>query len=235
MIQVRRGNPSDLHALDPFVPDVEFAPPVRGLEVWRCEPDSPAIVLGSRQGEDILDLAQCRLAGLDVARRRSGGGAVLIVPDHIVWVDVIVPSGWLPDDVRASMIVVGECWRQALLDQAAAEHGATGIDPDLLAVHRGGMVTSSWSGLVCFAGVGPGEVLQRGEKLVGLSQRRTRDGVRVQGLLHRRSDLQSMRALFAVEVPDDALAEPACVPSLDAVAFTERLAHRLEERVSERR
>jgi lipoate-protein ligase A len=235
MIQVRRGNPGELHALDPFAHDVELAAPVQGLEVWRCEPDSSAIVLGSRQGEDILDLAECRRLGLDVARRRSGGGAVLIVPDHIVWVDVIAPSGWLPDDLRASMIVVGECWRQALLDQAAAERSDTGADLDLLVVHRGGMVASSWSGLVCFAGVGPGEVLQRGRKLVGLSQRRTRDGVRVQGLLHRRSDLQSMRALFAGEVPADELAEPACVPALDVVSFTERLAHRLEERLSEHR
>ena len=93
-------------------------------------------------------------------------------------------------------------------------------------------MVSDWSALVCFAGLGPGEVTLDGQKLVGLSQRRTRDGVRIQGLLHRRSDLRSMRALFAVELPTDALVEPACLPALDVVSFTEQLAHRLRERAS---
>ena len=46
------------------------------------------------------------------------------------------------------------------------------------------MVTTPWSDLVCFAGLGPGEVLLDGRKLVGLSQRRTRNGVRIQGTLY---------------------------------------------------
>jgi lipoate-protein ligase A len=237
MIRVRRGSPGELHALNPFEPDVHRLTPVQGVEVWRCEPDSSAIVLGSRQSEDIVDGAACRRAGLDVAKRRSGGGAVLIVPDDIVWIDVVAARGWMPDDVRASMIMVGECWRQALIEAridtariAEARVDQT-VTPDEMAVHRGGMVASGWSDLVCFAGIGPGEVLRNGTKLVGLSQRRTREGVRIQGLIHRRSDLRSMRALFAVESPVDELVEPACLPGLDAVSFTELLAHRLIERL----
>lgn len=232
MIQVRRGSPNDLHALDPFGASVDRVTPVQGLEVWRCEPDSAAVVLGSRQAEGVVDHAACRRAGIGVAKRRSGGGAVLVVPDDIVWIDVIASRGWLPDDVRGSMIMVGECWRRALIDQGVGEQGIAGIDPGDIAVHRGGMVVSDWSALVCFAGLGPGEVTLDGQKLVGLSQRRTRDGVRIQGLLHRRSDLRSMRALFAVELPTDALVEPACLPALDVVSFTEQLAHRLRERAS---
>ncbi len=231
MIRVCRGSPSHLHALNPFEVSVDLATPVQGLEVWRCEPDSSAIVLGSRQAEDVVDQAASRRAGIDVVKRRSGGGAVLILPDDIVWIDVIASRGWLPDDVRDSMIMVGECWRQALIDQDRAAHGDAGMDPGEVAVHRGGMVVSEWSALICFAGLGPGEVTQNGEKLVGLSQRRTRNGVRIQGMLHRRSDLQSMRALFAVELPPDELMEPACLPELDVVSFTEQLAHRLTERV----
>jgi hypothetical protein len=72
--------------------------------------------------------------------------------------------------------VGGRAWRAALIEVA-------GADPGRLRVHRGGMVDSDWSALVCFAGIGPGEVLD-GAKLVGLSQRRTRAGARIQGLMH---------------------------------------------------
>ena len=103
MIQVRCGSPDDLHALDPFGASVDRVTPVQGLEVWRCEPDSAAVVLGSRQAEGVVDHAACRRAGIGVAKRRSGGGAVLVVPDDIVWIDVIASRGWLPDDVRGSI------------------------------------------------------------------------------------------------------------------------------------
>ncbi|HEX2191779.1 MAG TPA: hypothetical protein VHH09_01160, partial [Acidimicrobiales bacterium] len=43
--------------------------------------------------------------------------------------------------------------------------------------HDGPLVTTPWSRLVCFAGLGPGEVRVRGKaKAVGVSQRRTRAG-----------------------------------------------------------
>ncbi len=42
-----------------------------------------------------------------------------------------------------------------------------------------------WSDLVCFAGLGRGEVTVAGRKVVGISQRRTRDGARFQcAVLH---------------------------------------------------
>ena len=55
---------------------------------------------------------------------------------------------------------------------------ATGIDD--LSVHDGAMASTAWSKLVCFDGVGAGEVLVGGRKLVGLSQRRTRHAARLQ-------------------------------------------------------
>lgn len=187
--------------------------------MWLCEPTATALVLGSRQSSNVVDIERCRQAGIDVAARRSGGGAVLIVPDHVVWIDVIAPRGVLPDDVRASMVLVGEWWIQALVE--------CGVPAEPLSVHRGGMVTSAWSELVCFAGLGPGEVLLGDRKLVGLSQRRTRHGVRIQGLVHRYSDLGSMSRLFDVDPPRGALVEPACVPNLDGAAMADRLAARL--------
>ena len=50
---------------------------------------------------------------------------------------------------------------------------------------------SRWSSRVCFAGIGPGEVVGAatdGRKLVGLSQRRTRRGARLQSAVHLRFD-----------------------------------------------
>jgi lipoate-protein ligase A len=47
-------------------------------------------------------------------------------------------------------------------------------------VHTGTLVSNEWSKLVCFAGLGPGEVVLDGQKVVGVSQRRTRVGARLQ-------------------------------------------------------
>jgi lipoate---protein ligase len=43
-------------------------------------------------------------------------------------------------------------------------------------VHAGRAVPGPFGALVCFAGRGPGEVLHRGRKVMGLSQWRSREG-----------------------------------------------------------
>lgn len=145
--------------------------PVR-REVWRCDATGPALVLGSAQRDDVVDTAACAAAGIEVVRRRSGGGAVLVEPPLLLWVDVLLPAGdplWEPDVGRA-FHWVGDTWVAALADQ-----GVTAT------VHRGGVQRSRWSDLVCFAGLGPGEVTDGyGTKAVGISQRRTRAGARFQ-------------------------------------------------------
>jgi lipoate---protein ligase len=130
---------------------------------------SPALVLGSSQLESELDGDAVADAGLEVVRRRSGGGAVIVGPGEVVWVDLLIPAGdplWDPDIGRAAWWV-GEAWADAL---EAVEVGPR-------QVWRQAMRTSSWSGRVCFAGVGPGEVLVGDRKVVGVSQRRTREAV----------------------------------------------------------
>ena len=50
-----------------------------------------------------------------------------------------------------------------------------------LELHRGALIKTAWSSLICFAGRGPGEVFtQDGRKVVGISQRRTREWARFQ-------------------------------------------------------
>ena len=130
--------------------------------------DGPALVLGSSQVADRLDLDGAMARGVEVVRRRSGGGAVLLWPGHQVWLDLCVPRGdplW-DDDIGRSGRWLGTCLAAALLDLGAA--GA--------AAHDGPFAPGRWSQQVCFAGRAPGEVLVGGRKVVGTSQRRTRAG-----------------------------------------------------------
>jgi lipoate---protein ligase len=127
-------------------------------------------VLGSTQPLASIDEAAITGSGADLVRRRSGGGAVFVAPGAQVWLDLFVPVGDpLYDlDVSRAAGFVGRLWRDALL--------ALGEDGDDLVVHVGPLVSSEWSRLWCFSGLGPGEVSARGRKLVGVSQRRSRSG-----------------------------------------------------------
>ena len=148
-VRRRRGPAVDLF-------DAEW-PPRR--TVWVLEATEPAVVLGSTQADSIL------VPGTPAVRRRSGGGAVLVEPGGLVWVDVFVPAGdplWEVDVGRA-FAWLGRVWAGALGAGAAK-------------AHAGPLVTTPWSKLVCFAGLGPGEVTVEGAKVVGMAQRRTRAG-----------------------------------------------------------
>jgi lipoate---protein ligase len=143
-----------------------------GRSVWAFAVERPTLVLGSTQPEaDVDDVAAADL-GVEVVRRRSGGGAVLLDPGQVVWLDVIVPRGdplW-DDDVVTAAQWLGHAWAHALDDL-----GVPGGE-----VHRGGLVPTLLGPVVCFAGTGPGEVVVAGRKVVGISQRRTRAGARFQ-------------------------------------------------------
>jgi len=163
-VERHRAAPSVLHAL-------EIPEPVEPT-VWVLSADRPGLVLGSTQDAAIVDTAAAARLGVEIARRRSGGAAVYVDPAAMTWVDIIVPHGdprW-SDDVGVAFEWVGELWLDALRRCGIAD----------ASVHRGPMVTTPWSPLVCFAGRGPGEVVQGDAKLVGISQRRTRGWARFQ-------------------------------------------------------
>ena len=159
--------------------------------IWWHEVTAPALVLGSSQPDSTIDRDACARAGIDVVRRRSGGGAVLLVPGEVFWVDVIVPrqSDTSLDDVRGSMCRVGSIVCDALV---AAAPGLAGR----VEVHRGPLETTEWSSTICFDGLGPGEVLLDGAKLVGLSQRLTRQAARFQACWHTVYDPQALLELL---------------------------------------
>lgn len=178
---------------------------------------SPTLVLGSAQPDTAVDRRIADALGIDVVRRRSGGGAVLLIPDEFVWLDLVIPAGdplWL-DDVGRAMVWVGELWQRAL-----AEVGVHGE------VHRAGLVASDWSRQVCFAGVGTGEVMASSSKLVGISQRRTREYARFQSMCHLRWRPELVAALVAPPRPlatDLAAAVDRVVPGRVREALIEQI------------
>ena len=205
-----RAPAADLHALD--VPDDGRR------RLWVLEPTAPAVVLGSTQPDGAVDRDAARSAGVQVARRRSGGGAVWVAPGDPIWVDVVVPRSdplW-DDDVGRSFLPIGRAWARAL--------DALGLDG--ADVNEGGMHASEWSAAVCFAGRGPGEVFVGDAKVVGMSQRRTRAGARFQCAVPRRWDPEPLRALLRPSPPAGVL--DACghgigdVPVDDVVAALRR-------------
>lgn len=180
------GSISDAHAL-PIPAGLD------GPELWVFEPDGPGLVLGSAQQESVADLGAAALAGVEVVRRRSGGGAVYVAPRRCLWVDVVIPrhdSRW-SDDVRESTVWLGEAWRAAL--------GSLGLGGEL---YRGGLERTSWGRLVCFSARGPGEVLVEGRKVVGISQRRTREGARFQCIVYDRWDPYDVLGLLRMSEAD---------------------------------
>lgn len=163
----RRGTAEDLHARP--MPE----PPTREVSVLSVEDRS--IVLGSAQPLETVSPDAASRFDVRTVRRRGGGGAVWLAPDEQLWIDVVVPKGdelW-DDDVGRAFLWLGDVWAAALRE--------LGVDA---VVHRHGLVRSALSTLVCFAGLGPGEVHVGGAKLVGMSQRRVRGGARFQSVVY---------------------------------------------------
>ncbi len=145
-------------------------PPPDGRRVAALvRPGDRALVLASAQDDAVADHAALRAGAWSLARRRSGGGALVIVPGAQVWLDVFVPAGdpLALADVAAGAYFLGALWREAL-----ALSGVRGE----LAWHRGGVERSPFARVACFAALGPGEVTLDGRKVVGCAQRRTREG-----------------------------------------------------------
>ncbi len=161
----RHGDAASLHA---SWPGIERLP--AGRAVALCRVAAPSVVLGSTQPTEVVDRGRAARLGVSVARRRSGGGAVLVAPGEPVWVDLWLPATdplWSDDAARA-FDWVGGAWVAALEQLGLRD----------LAAHRSGPLNcTAWSKLACFGGIGRGEVVEGGRrKVVGLAQRRTRAG-----------------------------------------------------------
>jgi lipoate-protein ligase A len=189
------------------------------------QPTRPAIVLGSSQRDDDVDRDFCSAHGIDVVRRRSGGGAVYVDPVTSVWVDIVIPRAdalWV-DDVGRAMHFVGRAWREVLVDL-----GMGG-----LVVNEGAHVANDWSKTLCVAGRGTGEVfLGSGAKVVGISQRRTRDFARFQCIAYFAWDVALHLGAIPslVDDPDRVATLVATIPAIAPADLAARLADALLSR-----
>ena len=165
--------------------------------------ETPALVLGSTQPDADLDGDAVAASSAEVVRRRSGGGAVLVRPFD-TWIDVLIGSDdqlW-EIDVGKAFTWVGAVWQRAL----------TNLGLEATRIHAGPLKDREWGRVICFAGLGPGEVAgPDGRKIVGLSQRRTRAVARFQTLVPYLGTLADTAAL---------LSPSALPPGLDAAKIT---------------
>jgi lipoate-protein ligase A len=164
--------------------------------VWDVRITRKAIVLGSRQDQSLLNGEQCNRDEIEIVRRRSGGGIVFLAPGEHVWLDVVIPRGdvlW-NDDVAKASWWLGDVWVQTL--NALGENNVS--------VHRESLSSDAWGDLLCFAGVGPGEVARQSaeslSKFVGISQRRTRDYARFQCTIYTKWNPHDVE-MYVVNTP----------------------------------
>ncbi|WP_419865486.1 lipoyl protein ligase domain-containing protein [Candidatus Poriferisodalis sp.] len=137
-------------------------------------PTAPALILGSAS-PDLFGGMQTELV-----RRHSGGGLVWLDPGTSAWVDVFVPTG---DPLWHSDVGKAFHWLGRTLAAAFADVGLPA------SMHPGPYEAGPSEGLLCFGSLGPGEVVVDGRKLVGVSQRRTREGSRFQCVAYERFEL----------------------------------------------
>ncbi|MEI8069000.1 MAG: hypothetical protein WCH38_04295, partial [Actinomycetota bacterium] len=117
-------------------------------------------------------------------------------PGEHVWLDVVVPRGdelWSDDVARASWWL-GDVWVQTLQS----------LGMNNMSVYRHSLSSDAWGDLLCFAGVGPGEVVQQRDeavsKVVGISQRRTRDYARFQCTIYTKWNPRDVE-MYVVNTP----------------------------------
>jgi len=159
------GTAADFHAME--------LPYERAL--WWCNVETPTVILGSTQSVDDVNQNSADESGVLVSRRRSGGGAVFVHPSDTVWIDITISRDdplW-KDDVAQSMLWLGEFFVKALSPWVQAN------------VYRDSFSTGVDGRVVCFSSSSPGEVFVGANKLVGISQRRGREGARFQCVLYR--------------------------------------------------
>lgn len=190
--------------------------------VVACVPTAPALVLGSTQSFDDVNRDVAAQRGIEIVRRRSGGGAVWLHPDHSIWIDV-----WLPradplwhDDVGMAARWLGHVWKRTLslpelarrisadnlnagnVNSSDAHVGNRSRAPEGydLVVHDGPFEVGEFGRQICFDSAASGEVFVDSNtvvhKIVGISQRRRREGARFQCALYRRWEPGDWADLF---------------------------------------
>jgi lipoate-protein ligase A len=131
------------------------------LRLYGWEP--PCLTLGKHQGTDVVDLEFCRAEGIEVARRPTGGRALLHHLELTYAVIAPVGSGPLPSRLQEAYRLI--C---AGLVDACRE---LGIDAELTGGEVNLRLPDPTSAVPCFEAPAEGEVVVDGRKLVGSAMR----------------------------------------------------------------
>lgn len=142
--------------------------------IWTYQ--SPAVVLGCSQRtlhEDIKRRLDGRAEALE---RESGGGAVLTGP-WLVSASVVLPHGhpWVSDGLIDSYRRLGQLHLVALKELGVSAHALPPQELHASIDSRSNVGTLDWA---CFGSLSPWEIVNaEGRKLVGMAQRRRKEGV----------------------------------------------------------
>ena len=163
--------------------------------IWIIEPKDTCLVLGkSQRGRAFLNLSYLEEQNINLTVRQSGGGAVLVSPEDMLWVDIFIPQGskfWIPDIAKASMWI-GKIWHDALK--------RLNIECSLFDQK---FSRSEASDLICFISRAAGELFVANRKILGISQRRSKFGTRFQcALIINWKPEQMIAAYRSSPIPD---------------------------------
>ncbi|NNN13729.1 MAG: hypothetical protein HKL81_08295 [Acidimicrobiaceae bacterium] len=138
-----------------------------GRVLLLCRPTARSVVLGAAQKADLFDGPILRSQGFELAKRTSGGGAVIVEPKAQLWAHLFIrPDDRLwEDDVLVAFNWIGEL--------SVAFFESLGLKDVSVAKTKGQSL--ELSRLICFAGVGLSEATWHDKKISGVSQRRRRN------------------------------------------------------------
>lgn len=170
------------------------APPTLRLYGW----NPPCLTIGKHQGLDAVNLEFCRREGIDVARRPTGGRALL---HHFeLTYSVVAPLGTPPMPTALQ-----EAYRLICGGLVRACRGL-GVDAELTGAEVNLRLPHPTSTIPCFEAPAEGEVVVAGRKIIGSAMRAHAGCILQHGaiLLGWDGELQA----GAMGLPDDALLRP---------------------------
>lgn len=201
--------------------------------LWWYSAEERALILGTSQKPEAVNLKFCRDNNIQVFRRTSGGAAVLAEPEFLS-LDVVLPPGhaFAPSDVVETYRWLGESWLLAL-QKLGLETGRLVATQEVRAAKQSLAELDSVAGereklarLVCFGSLSPYEVAVGGRKLVGLAQIRRRTGTLLQCGLPLRLQSQDFASLLALAASQSPVLTEALGERL--TGLSEFLGHKIE-------
>ncbi len=175
-IEKIQGTPEILAQRVP--PNAKFERTVEAVEI-----SEPMLVLGSSGDEKNyrVDKLESEFKNqIKIVKRRSGGGAVLVIPGSFIWVNILIPA-----DDPAYELNLKKSFNYVGKQLACILNELYGLAPKGLNAHestesfyvRSKPLQNSLEGKIwCFLDGNEGEVYFGKKKVVGISQRRNRFG-----------------------------------------------------------